>query len=115
MTAEVEALKKELAELKQALANGKPITAPPKPVQVDLKYLCPNDPNRKKLEENNGLVLPEFAPQHTFGWFLKIEQVQKKHRTFGQDGKEIEFTSTHMIAIWKCQHCLAEKNIDPYP
>jgi hypothetical protein len=110
----VEALEKELADLRQSLADGKPISARPKPVKVDLKYLCPKDPNYKKLIDSHGVVMIEDGPVHTLGWITTIENVDKKHRTFNQ-GREVEWVSTHQRATWKCQECGAEKEIDPYP
>jgi hypothetical protein len=110
----IEDLEKEVAELKQLLTSI-PGVKVARPVTVDLKYLCPKDPNFKAITEAEGVVMPAEGPTHLNGWITDIKNTLKKHRTFNQEGKEIEFTSTHTSATWKCQTCGAEKNVDPYP
>lgn len=84
------------------------------PIKVDLTYLCPNDPNRAKVLASNGLVLPVDAPVHTSGFITDTKAVEKKHQTFGPDGRRMEFNATHMTATWICATCNAEIKLDPY-
>jgi hypothetical protein len=109
-----EDLEKQVAELR-AIVSSIPGLKVPQPVKISLKYLCPKDPNHDKLVDANGLVMPEDGPVHTLGWITDIKNVVQKHRTFNQDGKEVQFTSTHQTATWKCQTCGSELNVDPYP
>lgn len=110
---EVASLSKELADLRKALAEGKDIKAIT-PVKVDTTYLCPKDPNRQKVLDNDGVVLPEDGPLHLNGWITKIENVSRKHQTFGPDGRPIQFESIHQVATWKCQQDGSELTLDPY-
>lgn len=85
-----------------------------KPVKVDLTYLCPNDPNRAKIIEANGVVLPEDGPTHLGGYLTDIKNVEKKKQTFAADGRHIEFPVVHQTALWTCSTCGAEVKLDPY-
>lgn len=109
-----EDLEQQIDELRRIVSNI-PGAKGAQPVQVSLKYLCPKDPNHDILVNNNGLVMPEHGPVHTLGWITDIKNVIRKHRTMNQDGKEVQFTSTHQTATWKCQQCGSEVNVDPYP
>ena len=88
----------------------------PKPVKVDLTYLCPNDPNRDKIIEGGGVVMPEDGPQHQSGYIVKTEDVEEKKYTYDPQGRRIEFKVMHKIAFWVCQSkgCDGKLTIDPY-
>jgi len=88
----------------------------PKPVKIDLTYLCPNDPNREKIIEAGGFVLPEDGPQHLGGYITKIEIVEEKKYTYDPNGRRIEFPIKHQTAVWVCQTkgCDGQITIDPY-
>ena len=84
------------------------------PVKVDLRYLCPNDPNREKIIAAGGVVLPKDGPLHDTGWIVDQKTVETKHRAF-KNGREVEFETQHMTAKRVCQKCGGETVIDPYP
>lgn len=88
----------------------------PKPVKVDLTYLCPNDPNRDKIIEAGGIVMPEDGPLHLGGYIAKTEDVEEKKYTYDPQGRRIEYKITHKIAFWVCQTtgCDGKLTIDPY-
>lgn len=102
-----------LADLRQAIAEGRDLKTVV-PVKIDFVYLCPGDPHYQKIIDQGGMVLPEDGPTHRNGWITKVESVSRKHQTFGQNGRPIEFETTHQVAVWKCQTCGAEKTLDPY-
>jgi hypothetical protein len=85
----------------------------PKLVKIDLKNLCPNDPNFKKITEAGGWVLPEDGPQHQSGWITDQKTVEQKKRTFS-NGREVEFVVQHQTAKRICQKCGGETILDPY-
>ena len=84
-----------------------------RPVKIDLKYLCPNDPNRQKIIDAGGMVLPEDGPLHQSGWITDQKNVESKHRTFS-NGREVEFTTTHQTANHICQTCGGVTFLDKY-
>jgi hypothetical protein len=85
----------------------------PKLVKIDTKYLCPNDPNRAKILEAGGMVLPDDGPVHQGGWIVDQKTVEQKKRTFS-NGREVEFVVQHQTAKRICQRCGGETILDPY-
>lgn len=111
----------QIEELTKALTNAFAAMLPkPKkdiediPVKIDLRTLCPNDPNRQKIIDAGGVVLPKDAPLHAAGWIVDQKTVTQKKRTF-RDGREVEFNVEHMTARRVCQRCGGETILDPYP
>lgn len=86
----------------------------PKPVKVDLTYLCPKDPNRKKILEANGVVMPDDEPQHKGGYITDIRFTPEKKRTYDATGRQIEFNVQRKSATWICSTCGSEIKLDPY-
>jgi len=110
---EISELRQEVAELRKALAGVKDIDLV-KPVKVDTTYLCPKDPNRDKILDANGVVMPDDGPLHLSGFITDIRNVAKKHRTIGPDGRQLEFEAIHQTATWICSVDGSEIKLDPY-
>jgi hypothetical protein len=87
----------------------------PKLVKIDLRNLCPNDPNFKKITEAGGWVLPEDGPQHQGGWFTEQKVVQEEKITYTAEGRQVKFMVDHMTAVRVCQRCGGKTFLDPYP
>ena len=83
------------------------------PVKIDLKYLCPKDPNRDKILKADGMVLPEDGPTHLSGFITDIKNVTEKKRTF-VNGRQLEFEVVHQTAVWICQTDGSKIELDPY-
>lgn len=111
----------QIEELTKALTSAFGAMLPEKkkgvedtPVKIDLRTVCPNDPNRQKIVEAGGVVLPKDGPQHQAGWFEDQRVIQEKKRTF-REGREVEFTVDRMTAVRVCQRCGSRTLMDPYP
>lgn len=110
---EIDDLRKEVAELRKSLKGLSGVKLV-EPVKVDLTYLCPKDPQRQKIMDAEGVVMPEDGPQHLAGFITDIRNVAKKHRTMGADGREIQFEAIHQTATWICATDGSEIKLDPY-
>lgn len=87
-----------------------------KPVKVSLTYLCPNDPNRAKILEAEGVVMPADGPQHLGGYIVDIRNEEQKKWIVGPDGKNMLVPIVHQTARWLCSaaNCGGEIKLDPY-
>lgn len=110
---DIETLRQEVADLRKALAGVQGVQLI-QPVNIALTTLCPKDPNRDKILEAGGVVMPEDGPTHLGGFITDIRNVAKKHRTMGPDGRQIEFEAIHQTATWICATDGSEIKLDPY-
>jgi hypothetical protein len=94
---------------------AKAVLDDPRPIQIDLTYLCVNDPNYKKITEANGLVLPEDDQVHKGGFITEQKTVSEKKYFYAPgDGRKTEFEHKKQTAVFICATCNANKTIDPY-